>query len=205
MICNKCGKEKTKEQMAHKVNYCKECDAKRAKAYRKTPKGLISQIYNDQVKTCKKRGRELPKYTQKELYDWIISQPNFNQLMTEWKRSGYNRKLVPSIDRLDSLKTYSFDNIQLVTFEENEKQALIDRKSGKDFRQARIVGKIKDKEIVKIYHSVNAAARDNNCMAGHISEVAYGKRKQAGGFNWVFLSGIDHKNAMIPMRAKEAA
>lgn len=67
----------------------------------------------------KKRGHQPPAYTKEELTAWLLDQPNWIQLCSDWKKSNFESDLAPSIDRLDNSKGYSFDNIQLITWKEN--------------------------------------------------------------------------------------
>lgn len=80
---------------------------------------MISQIYDGQKYTSKKRGHTPPSYTKQELKEWILQQENFSILFNLWKESGFNMNNKPSIDRLDDDKPYSFSNIQLMTWKEN--------------------------------------------------------------------------------------
>jgi hypothetical protein len=48
-----------------------------------------------------------------------LSIKNFKVLYKNWVKSGYEKNFRPSVDRLDSTKGYSFDNIRLVTWKEN--------------------------------------------------------------------------------------
>jgi hypothetical protein len=43
----------------------------------------------------------------------------FQDLFDAWVASGYAKKMVPSLDRIDPTKTYSLDNVRLVTWYEN--------------------------------------------------------------------------------------
>ena len=50
----------------------------------------------------------------------------------EWVKSNFNRWERPSIDRLINTKGYSLDNIQLVTFRENNRKSHKDAAEGKN-------------------------------------------------------------------------
>jgi hypothetical protein len=47
---------------------------------------------------------------------------NFYELYNNWIDSGYKKSDKPSVDRIDDYKGYSFDNIQLMTWKENNKK-----------------------------------------------------------------------------------
>lgn len=96
------------------------------KAYSKTMGGFIVRLY------CNMKGRvcgRLPKKNhlykgldilpKEEFYDWIKNNNTFIELFEAWKENDMDRRLVPSIDRIDSSKGYTLDNIRIVTFSEN--------------------------------------------------------------------------------------
>lgn len=103
-------------------NECKLCLSNRVKVYQKTKKGLLSCIYNDQLKSCKKRPKPYPTYTKKELGEWLFSQSNFDKLYKNWVNSGHKKDLRPSVDRIDDNISYNMSNIQLMTWKENNEK-----------------------------------------------------------------------------------
>lgn len=122
--CSKCkiqtnnfGPDKTKKTGLS--SQCRECSNKRIKLYNKTKEGLITKIFRDQRKSSKKRGHRMPCYTIKELKKWVFSQEKFHILYEKWVKSGYKKNKIPSLDRKNNLIGYSFDNIQIVTWEYN--------------------------------------------------------------------------------------
>jgi len=90
------------------------------KKYRRTPQGVINSIMCSQRYCAKKRGHHPPNYTIGELRQWCFSQKKFWDLYTAWWASGYDSQCKPSIDRMNNKKSYTFDNLQLMTFRENE-------------------------------------------------------------------------------------
>ena len=117
MHCNRCGTTNNGITESKNCRLCKEC-AKKGE-WKHTPEGLINRIYLLQKRSSVRRGHGEPEYTCKELIDWSLSRSNFDELYTRWFDAGRPTDLVPSIDRLDDSKGYSFDNIQLITWKEN--------------------------------------------------------------------------------------
>jgi hypothetical protein len=55
-------------------------------------------------------------------YNWAMSCPEFHALYDEWVDSNYDRKLTPSVDRIDSSKGYEVSNMEWVTHSENSRR-----------------------------------------------------------------------------------
>jgi len=94
--------------------------------YEKTKKGKLMRTYRNMESRAKGivkkkahlyEGLEvLPRET---FYEWSMSNPGFNNLYEAWVLSGYDKKLSPSIDRKDSNKGYTLENLQWLTHSEN--------------------------------------------------------------------------------------
>jgi hypothetical protein len=93
-------------------------------------------MYYNQKKNAKARNYALPNYSMVELREWVYSQPNFNELYDNWVKSGFDKNLSPSCDRLDDYKPYSFDNLQIVTWKQNLKNEWNRRKKGENAKVA---------------------------------------------------------------------
>ena len=126
--CFKCGENKElglfykhKKTADGYLNKCIECTKKDVKGsnYDKTEKGVVRIMYKTQVRNSKARKMELPNYTKQELKEWLYEN-NFKSLYDNWVSSGFDKSKKPSVDRLDDFKPYSFENIRLVTWEENK-------------------------------------------------------------------------------------
>lgn len=98
---------------------CKVCIDACKTRYNHTVDGLITSIYSRQKAHSKRRGHPLPTYTKQKLKAWILNNKEFETLFDDWKNSGFNKDLRPSIDRLKDQIGYGFDNIRLTTWEQN--------------------------------------------------------------------------------------
>lgn len=138
--CFKCGKDKPlSEFYKHSgmadghLNKCKDCIREYVNNnqtdYDRTEKGVIRVMYKTQVRNRKVKKLSAPEYSKLELSEWLYKN-NFKKLYEDWVASGYKKNLKPSVDRLDTNKGYSFDNIQLVTWGENFNFAVNDRING---------------------------------------------------------------------------
>jgi len=100
--------------------------------YEKTHKGFAMRLYRnmqsrvDGVQWRKKHLYEnLTILPREQFYEWILSNETFLKLFEDYKASGYQRKLAPSVDRLDSLKGYELDNMEIVTMSENSRRGAV--------------------------------------------------------------------------------
>ena len=186
---------KRKQLKSGLTSWCKVCMAKSKKVYQTTKDGLITRIYSHQKDCCKQRGHPLPTYSKAELKEWVFSQDNFDELYNAWVESGCNRDLNPSVDRIDDYKSYSFDNIQLLTFKENREKSCLDRKKGRHTTsKMRVIEQYtKEGKLVSTYHSQCEAARQSGLNQGNIGSCCRGERNQAGGYIWRFASQTSSK------------
>ena len=89
---------------------CKSCTNERNKLKRKTLHGKMLLMYNTQKRSAKKRNQELPQYTFEEFSEWLLKE-GISEIYEQWVLSDYKKDLSPSVDRLDTNKSYTFDNI----------------------------------------------------------------------------------------------
>lgn len=153
--------------------------------YYHTKVGLIRNILSNQRKNCKRRGHKPPEYSSDEFIEWIFSNKDFERLYSNWKESKFDKMLVPSVDRLDDDKTYSFDNIRLITWQENFDKGNNDRKTGKKITIHRSVEQL-DLSGKKIddFFSIASASRLTGVQRVSIYKVCLGYYHTAGGFYW---------------------
>ena len=192
--CKHCGELKPiSEFYKHKsrkdglLDECKVCKNEYDKQYRRTKKGLVSAIYSHQRRSSEKRGHPMPTYTNKELKEWLYSQKKFHELYDNWKSSGFNKWLKPSVDRIDDYKPYTLDNIQIVTWRDNAYRYYEDKKRGANNKQNKAVLQFSlDGGFIAEYYSISEADRRTGISFKSISNACIGRYKTAGGYKWMF-------------------
>jgi hypothetical protein len=73
-------------------------------------------------KSCPWKGLEL--CDRDNFIEWSLTDENFNRIFKAWHEAGNPRALSPSVDRVDTTKGYTLDNIQWVTNHFNSMKAL---------------------------------------------------------------------------------
>lgn len=105
---------------------CKECFKIWSKEYEKTEKGYLVRTYRNMLSRVKGVQKEkahlyegLEILDKKDFYDFSKKDSTFINLLSAYKCSGYDMKLAPSIDRINSYKGYVIGNIRWITHSEN--------------------------------------------------------------------------------------
>ena len=96
------------------------------KKYEKTKTGFLVRVYRNmksRVTGVQKNKHHLYKgkylLPKEEFYEWSKSSEDFHWLFHIWENSNYERRLTPSIDRIDSNFGYQLNNMRWVPFHEN--------------------------------------------------------------------------------------
>ena len=102
--------------------------------YERTKNGKLMRIYRNMLSRV--TGVQAAKYhlyrgkyilPKQEFYDWAVKQDKFHILFKQWEQSGYERKMAPSVDRVDSSQGYETWNMEWVTHSENSRRGAIAR------------------------------------------------------------------------------
>lgn len=105
------------------------------KKYEKTRKGFLMRLYRNiksriagiqKAKFHLYQGKELT-FSREQFYNQYLDDALFNGLFDIWECGGHDRKLTPSLDRIDSSKGYNFDNLEWVTHSENSRRGATKR------------------------------------------------------------------------------
>ena len=146
------------------------------KKYRKTKKGVLTNIYNH----CKNRRNV--NFTLNEFQDKYINDSKFIKLYNDWVKHNYNIHYKPTIDRIDCFKNYSFENIHWLSWEENRYKQRMELKR----IRAREILKIQNGKIIKRYKSQQEVIKETRVSQGNLSLCLNNKRKHCGGFEWKY-------------------
>ena len=151
--CRKCGIvlplesfRKHPETRDKHCNYCNACLNEKSRnnrratnnaathRYEKTPKGFLMREYrNMQSRVTGIQKKKAHLYLGKELlprdefYKWAMFHIDFVLLYTEWTRSNYDRKLTPTVDRINSAEGYVLSNMEWVTHSENSRRGCVSK------------------------------------------------------------------------------
>ena len=171
------------------TNVCWGCRSLQKKSTYLTLEGKLRYIYKHQIKNSKSRGHNPPEYSEQELVNKFIDSPKYIKLYNIWKSSGFKPELAPSIDRKEDFKEYSFDNITLMTWQENNSKEHAKHKEGTSINEdlKPVWQYSMNGEYVNNYISQNEAARQVSSVTQQtISLCCMGKIKSSGNFRWFY-------------------
>lgn len=104
------------------------------KKYERTLNGFLVRKYRNmqsrvlgiqKLKSHLYKGKFL--LPREDFYRWATQSDKFHKLWVIWVNSGHDRKLCPSVDRVDSSKGYILENMEWVTHSENSRRGSINR------------------------------------------------------------------------------
>lgn len=98
------------------------------KKYEKTRNGFLMRTYrNMKSRVSGVHWKKAHLYygldimPKNDFYEWSINDNSFNTLFEQWSVNAHDRKLTPSIDRLDTSLGYVNGNVRWITHSENSK------------------------------------------------------------------------------------
>ncbi len=151
------------------------------KRYYRTKNGLATDLFSSQRSHSKARNHTMPNYTKEEFKDWLFNHERFEELYQNWVNSDYDKWLRPSPDRIRDLEPYSFDNLELKTWAENNEDG---RFSGATTNAREVHQYSLDKVFIMTHPSSSAAARHVNGNIANIAAASTGKLKTSSKFIW---------------------
>ena len=148
--------------------------------YVRSEKGWLTKAYSGMKQRSTRRGHELPQFSKEALQEWCKNQTNYVTLFHSWAESGYLTKLKPSIDRKKNSEGYSFSNMRLTTFGENQK------KDAANNAGERPVYQYEGTKLIGCFKSVREASRQTGITRDGINRCCNGKRLLSGGYAWKY-------------------
>jgi len=125
---------------AHKLEnqrlYRIRTDNLATRKYEKTVAGFLMRTYrNMESRVSGVQWKKQHLYQNKKIlpraayYLWSQNNREFHKLFDDWTASNYDRKLTPSINRIDSAGDYTLKNMEWITHSENSRLGAIARHS----------------------------------------------------------------------------
>lgn len=97
--------------------------------YEKTPKGFLMRKYrNMQSRVLGIQWKKAHLYKglkllpRKQYYEWAMAHQTFWELFNYWKANNFDRKLCPTVNRINPNKGYELPNMEWITHSENSRQ-----------------------------------------------------------------------------------
>lgn len=125
---------KNEKQRAYRQRIKNKCTNK----YEKTIKGFLMRKYRNMLSRVEGvQGHKAHLYkgksilTKDEFYNWAASSFAFIELWNAYVDSNYDRKLCPTVDRINSQFGYDLENMEWITHSENSRRGALNR-WGKD-------------------------------------------------------------------------
>ena len=136
VICRECGAGKPKTEYAGNYGgrYCRPCLKKRQendhRRFFLLVKNYAQKTYASMRRRChyrtgEKYYRGLKVLAREEFYRFALHDPNLPTLIRNYIDSGYQFRLAPSINRIDSKLGYIINNIEFIALGENGKLGAI--------------------------------------------------------------------------------
>lgn len=119
----------------------------------------------------------MPDYSLQWLHDRFLDDIKFKRLYAEWVKSGYDKWKKPTIDRINRLKPYTKDNIQLLSWADNRAKENNERRS----RKGRVI-QYKDGVEIARYASQRQLVKQTGFTQGLVSAVLNGRRNHHRGY-----------------------
>jgi hypothetical protein len=120
--------------LSKQQQYRKNTNYSVTKKYEKTLMGKLVRTYRNMytrvsgiLKTKQHLYMGLEILSREDFYKWSLENKDYMALHKDWVDSGYDRKLSPSIDRINVSKGYVLENIRWVTHAENSRLGSVSR------------------------------------------------------------------------------
>jgi len=147
--------------------------------YRKTVDGFFTNVYGQHRSRSNQRGYPIPNYTKQQLRDKFEHTNKFIVLWEWWVLCDFEKYLTPSFYRIDSSKPYTLDNLQLMTWSENDRKGRKER--SKSVNQYDLEG-----NYLQSFDSISEAVKITGSHQSAIVECCRGNRRTTNNFKWKY-------------------
>lgn len=166
------------------------------KKYRQDNKGTLkywlTQTYGRMKRDNKlKFNSDLP-FSKEEFLLWV-NKTDILEMLEKYKQSNFKKDLHPSIDRIDDYVGYNFDNIQLVTWKENNekgrkclKNKLQCSEMAKNKWSKKLVQKDLNGTILRFFNSTHDVTRKLGYDSSLIARACR-ENKISKGYRWQYV------------------
>jgi hypothetical protein len=190
-VCPRCSQElpifEFPKQSKNIRSYCTKCKKEKKRDHGRSINGLTYSMFSSQKQRTKLHGYDDVAYTLKEFRQWCFAQHRFWSLYGGWVRSGYDHSLIPSCDRLNDYKGYSFDNIRIVSWSVNKQKGFDDTKSGVNTKKQRAVVQYdRYGRYIREFYSIAEASRSTGTNSECIGGACRGKYEFGNGYKWKY-------------------
>ncbi len=183
------GIQKNKNKTIIPASRCKKCYSIEGKKRNQNKLRMIYNLFREQRRSSIIKMFPPPEYSLLWIQNWCLSSEKFNTLYEKWVESDHNTILKPSIDRINPLKHYKKDNIQVMTFGEN---------SAKGRGIDRVIHILKNIEIIddscdiSMLKSIEDVAK--KIFTLHVEDSVRKKYSLDYNFEWLIHQVFKNKN-----------
>lgn len=166
------------------------------KKYRKLHKGdfkyWLTKTYGRMKRDNKNKfNKDLP-FSKEQFKEWVLEK-NILQLLDNYNLNEFKKDLCPSIDRIDDYQGYTFSNIQLITWAENNvkgRDSIKNKKQcsemAKSLWSKTVMQKDLNGNIIKIFPSTHEVTRELGFDSSLIARACR-KRIISKGYRWEYV------------------
>lgn len=162
--------------------------------WKKSYSGVVSTLYSAILWRSKKRGWGELSFTLEDFKVWFPLNGGADKYVA-WAKADYKRGLKPSVDRMDVLGKYLFENMQVLTSQENKRKGDLEKEIlwGKKIAQVDLSG-----NVIAVYSSAKFAAKYMGVDQDKINRCARTGHKTSGSY-WKYLTDFKHAYSKSPL------
>lgn len=149
------------------------------KRYHTSPKGVLNTIYRAQLVRQERKGINV-NYTYEEFKNKYLEDETYLKLHNNWVKSGFVSDYKPSFDRIDHTKGYSFDNLQIMTWKQNNDK-------GRKEHMKKVEMYDLEGNYIKTFNSIVEASKEVDIYKSNISACCKGKLNKTANHRWKYV------------------